>query len=87
MSDDSSARGLPPPSVAWAVITAVALALGGWTYLTSARVAALETTVSAQDKALEVFRADIQQQLHDLRDDVRDLRNGLLGPKGVPHAP
>jgi hypothetical protein len=48
------------------------MALAGWTYFTNSRVSTLEAQQAA-----------VQQQLHDIHDDVRDLRNSLLGPKGA----
>lgn len=61
--------------VVYGLVSAAILALMGWVYTTSQRVTVVETTTALQ-----------AQQLHDIHDDVRDLRNNLLGPKDASHA-
>lgn len=56
--------------LAWGLVSAAVLSLAGWVYSTSQRVAVVETQVGIQAK-----------QLGDIHDDIRDLRNNLLGPR------
>lgn len=58
----------PLVKLAWSIVTASVLALTGWVYSTSQRVATTEAQIAAQEK-----------QLNDIHDDVRDLRTFLMG--------
>jgi hypothetical protein len=57
-------------TLAVAVLAAATTGLAGWVYSTGAKVAALEAGLSA-----------LAQTSHETREDVRDLRTALLGPR------
>lgn len=53
------------------VLSGLVLGLGGWVYSTGSRVSAVETA-----------QAGVQENVQVIREDVREIRKALLGPKG-----
>jgi hypothetical protein len=62
--------------VVMSLLSAAVLGLSGWVYTTGSRVTAIEVQQTATQQ-------NVQESLQVIRDDVRDLRNALLGPKGA----
>lgn len=60
------------------VAASVSLALGGWTYAQSEKLAALEARVEAQNAALTIMAASTQADVREIRADLRSIRESLV---------
>jgi len=70
---------LPPPltNAVIGVFTSLVLALGGWTWNVDRKVAALETQALAQQSALAAAVGGVRDDIHEIRQDIRAMRDGL----------